>query len=257
MIVLSEDRYVTTMPGYITLQDSDGVYYYIHKNLYEQAVVVEDRYGEDVDRLVELIGGNKENPAIEKFVKYVPRPVSIMGYFLALVTEDIDDFTDAVGALDVISSTINLRNLIKFPVEVRQTVQFGMSVKNEYQDAWDHFLESCYKYEDVKGALSGNFNQPVRTRRQQVVDDDEPEYEEEEVAADNSVDDMSEEELEAKRMAEFNASFDAILAGLDNPEEKQEEEEKPETPLEKIPASLGGNGLAAIAQEKARRRRAL
>ena len=147
MIVVSEDRYLPTMPGYMVLQDDDGVYYYVYKTLYEQAVILKDRYGSQLDVLKELIGGNQNNVAITKFTQYVPEPVSIMGYFLALLDKDTESFEEAVGALDAIASTVNLRELVKQPLAIRQEVSFGQSITNQYKDTWAHFIDTCVPYD--------------------------------------------------------------------------------------------------------------
>lgn len=260
MIVLSEERYLPTMPGIVTLQDSDGVYYYVHKTLYEQAVIIEDRYGESIETLQKLIGGHPEHIAIQKFIQYVPRPVGIMGYFLALLSEDVEDFEDAVGALDAISSAVNLRNLIKQPEAIRQTISFGMSVKNEYRDSWERFFQSCYLFDSVKEALNGNFKQPVQVPQPTpyygafptpayTAPAPAPEPEEEE-----------EDDEESDPFADFLSKMDDISKSANEKIEasksgKDAEEVIPESekaPLEKIPESLGGNGLETIA--KARRR---
>ena len=250
MIVVSDERYVPTTPGVITLQDADGVYYYVHKTLYEQATILEDRYGESIETLQKLIGGNPDFVAIEKFVKYVPRPVSIMGYFLALLTDDIEDFEDAVGALDAMSSAVNLRNLIKQPEAIRQTIRFGMSIRNEYKDSWEHFLQTCYSYEEVKAAMSGSVSRQVEVRQQPATTYYAPEHElepeEEELDDDDPV---------AKALAALDAlkdKADAQYSAGDDENEKASLPESEKAPIEKIPDSLGGNGLEAIA--KARRR---
>lgn len=156
MIVVSEDRYVPINPEYMVLQDADGFYYYVHRTFYEQSVIMEDRYGESTETLQKLIGGNSDFEAIDIYRKYVPRPLNIMGYFLALLQNDITDFVDIVGAMDTIASAINLRNLIKQPVSIRQQVSFGMSVENEYKDIWTLFFNtSCIPYAQLEGLLSG------------------------------------------------------------------------------------------------------
>lgn len=258
MIVLSEERYLPTMPGIVTLQDSDGVYYYIHKTLYEQAVIIEDRYGESIETLQKLIGGHPEHVAIQKFVQYVPRPVGIMGYFLALLSEDLEDFEDAVGALDAISSAVNLRNLIKQPEAIRQTISFGMSVKNEYKDSWERFFQSCYAYDTVKEALSGNFKQPVQVQQPAPYYGamPTPAY----MAPAPALEPEEEDEEETDPIADFLSKMDDISkaanekieASKNGDDEEDVIPESEKAPLEKIPESLGGNGLETIA--KARRR---
>lgn len=155
MITVSEERYVPVNPGYIVLQDREGLYYYVHRTFYEQAVVMQDRYGESIDTLKKLIGGNSELSCIEVFVESAPVPLSIMGYFLALLSDDVEEYVDIVGALDIIASAINLRNLIKQPEAIRQNVRFSMSVTNEYADGWQLFFGQCYPYNWMRSVLDG------------------------------------------------------------------------------------------------------
>lgn len=157
MIVVSEDRYVPVSPEYMVLQDVDGFYYYVHRTFYEQSVIMEDRYGGAIETLRKLIGGNSDFEAIEIYKKYVPKPMNIMGYFLALLENDITDFIDIIGAMDTIASAINLRNLIKQPASIRQQVTFGVSVENEYKDIWTLFFNtSCIPYTRLESLIGGN-----------------------------------------------------------------------------------------------------
>lgn len=180
MIVVSEDRYVPINPEYMVLQDVDGFYYYVHRTFYEQAVVMEDRYGESIETLQKLIGGNSDFEAIEIYRKYVPRPLNIMGYFLALLKNDITDFVDAVGAMDTIASAINLRNLIKQPASIRQQVTFGVSVENEYKDIWTLFFKTgCIPYSQLEGLISGAAYAPTASTSYYAPASDEDTAEEE------------------------------------------------------------------------------
>lgn len=250
MIVVTEERYIPTAPGYITLQDADGLYYYVHKTLYEQAVVLKDRYSDSIDTLRELIGGNQDFEAVRLFTQYVPTPVNIMGYFLGLLENDITEFVDVVGALDAMSSAVNLRNLIKQPVAIRQTVTFGMSIQNEYGDMWDNFLRSCYLYDEIKAAMHGNFNQPAQSTStvvqsaQQVEEvESEPMYE------------GTDEEIFAQVTDDALAMFDEMVGDIDTmlseaKDKEKDKEEDSKAPIEDIPDSLGGNGLESIARAR-------
>lgn len=266
MIVASETRYVPVTPGYLTMQDSEGLYYYVHRTLFEQAVVMQDRYGEDIDTLRNQIGGNQDFVAIEKFVEYVPKPINIMGYFLALLQEDIEDFEDIIGAMDVISTALNLRNLIKQPASIRQSVSFSVSIQNEYRDAWDLFFQNCYEYDWMKSMLSGGGSRPVESApaRRSSQSSYAPAYEEEDEEEDEA-EDLGLSYLNpdgSLNMEKYNEYMEAQMAKIDD---EMAEEEKNGTSTASEPAaspapavsssttSDGGNGLGAIAAMKKRR----
>lgn len=269
MIVASETRYVPVTPGYLTLQDSEGLYYYVHRTFFEQAVVMQDRYGEDIETLQNQIGGNSGFVAVQKFVDYVPKPINIMGYFLALLQEDIEDFEDIIGAMDVISTALNLRNLIKQPASIRQSVSFSQSIQNEYQDMWDLFFQNCYEYEYLKSMLAGGGARsveqaPARSRSNQssyapaTEDDDEDEPVEElglsYINPDGSID-----------MEKYNAYMEAEMAKIDEElaENRKDTGDVGSTVASTAPASTpatsgstlsdGGDGLGVIAAARQRR----
>lgn len=246
MIVISNTRYVPVNPGYIVLQDENGAYYYVHKTLYDQAVILNDRYMNNVQVLQEQIGGNSDHNCITTFVENAPRPINILGYFLALMERDIEYWGDVVGALDVISSAINLRNFIKQPKEIRQSVQFSLTLREEYSDGWELFLNTqCYSYDEMKQALNDYRNpkpvevvsQPSRNSSMFAFgasdedDEDDGEIDIEALLASGA--DLL-EQAEAEAQAEFD-------------KQKQDEEKKSEHQSKpSIPASEGGDGLSVI-----------
>lgn len=234
MIVLDEKRYLTLNPGYITLQDEEGRYYYIHRLFYEQAVVINDRYGTNIQALTEQIGGHLEFTAISQFVETAPKPISIMGYFLALLEEDLEDYDDIVGALDIISTAINLRRFIKQPKEIRQSVSFSLSVKEEYTDIWGMFLSTqCCDYEDFTNAITDK-GTPVRKKKSRTEDTYEIDDEDEEETEDLTEDDVMAMFAEAEARA-----YEAIEA-----EKVQEQETETKSPTD------GGSGLGVIAKRR-------
>lgn len=189
MIIVSSERYVPISPGWLVLQDADGAYYYVRRSLYDQAVILEDRYGTHIDVLQNLIGGNKDFGCIQKFVQYAPRPLGILGYFLALLEADCEDFEDIVGALYLITSNVNVRTLINQPEVIRQNVRFSLSVREEYQDLWDRFFTGeCYPYEELRSRMSGAYVTSPQTATSYSYS--EPEEEEEEVDRTQEVNDL-------------------------------------------------------------------
>ena len=231
MIVLDEKRYLTLNPGYITLQDEEGRYYYIHRLFYEQAVIISDRYGTNISALTEQIGGHPEFTAISQFVETAPKPVSIMGYFLALLEEDLEDYDDIVGALDIISTAINMRRFIKQPKEIRQSVSFSLSVKEEYTDIWNMFLTTqCCDYDDFTSAITDR-GTPVRKKKSHVEDVDDED--------DEDIDDLTEDDVMAMFAEAEAKAYETIEA-----EKEQESAAEAKTPAD------GGSGLGVIAKRR-------
>lgn len=262
MIVASETRYVPVTPGYLTLQDSEGLYYYVHRTFFEQAVVMNDRYGEDIETLRNQIGGNSDFVAVSKFVEYVPKPINIMGYFLALLEDDIEDFEDIIGAMDVISTALNLRKLIKQPASIRQSVSFGMSIQSEYQDSWDLFFQNCYEYDWMKSMLSGGGSRPsesspVRRSSQQTYAPQDDAEEEEDVAEDLGMSYLNPDGT--LNMEKYNEYMEAQMAAIDAEmaEEAANKEELVQaavsTPVQQSSTSDGGDGMGVLAAAKRRR----
>lgn len=220
MIVISTERFVPINPGWIVLQDKDGVYYYVRRTLYDQAVILEDRYRGHIPTLCNLIGGNANLECIEKFIKYAPSPLHILGYFLALLDGDIDDFTDIVGALYLITSNINVRMLITQPAEVRQQVRFSLSVREEYSDLWDRFLQyECYPYDVMKEKMDSPIAVPMIPKRTTLY------YEDEKESESNFVGFQEDEAEDEALAAEVDSVLADIMATIENA--GNEEEEKP------------------------------
>lgn len=239
MLTISETRYVPVKPNYIVLQDADGYFYYINRTLYDEAIVLTDRYGQSISTLIKLIGGNSDFQCVESFVIRAPKSISILGYFLALLSEDIeDDYTDVVGALDLITSNLDPRTFIKQPAEIRQSVNFGMSIRNEYMDSWEMFFDSCYEYEWMSSVLreartGGYVKSATRSYSNNVIEED---AEDEEDAGD----------VWADLMADFEKEDAEADAKLKTPEVKEEP-----APVA-APSTDGGNGLDIIRKRRAR-----
>lgn len=239
MLTISETRYVPVKPNYIVLQDADGYFYYINRTLYDEAIVLTDRYGQSISTLIKLIGGNSDFQCVESFVIRAPKSISILGYFLALLSEDIeDDYTDVVGALDLITSNLDPRTFIKQPAEIRQSVNFGMSIRNEYMDSWEMFFDSCYEYEWMSSVLreartGGHVKPATRSYSNNAIEED-------------AEDEEDTEDVWADLMADFEKEDAEVDAKLKTPEVKEEP-----APVA-APSTDGGNGLDIIRKRRAR-----
>ena len=149
MLIYSKDRLVPTDVNMMVIRAKDNVgYFYIHRALYDQAVVIHDIYGEDPSNLIKSLTGKEESREdVDYFLENVPTPINIFGPYLLLIKETLSDFEDMVGAIHVMSGPLHLRNMLKIPFEMRNTMpSFSLSIQEEYQLAWDRFFQNTMPY---------------------------------------------------------------------------------------------------------------
>ncbi|MFB9277198.1 hypothetical protein [Cohnella cellulosilytica] len=153
MIVASRERYLPVVVNTLVLR-KDNWYFYLHRDVYDQAVVLNDRYDETFDDLVGLVGskhGNEET--VRWFYEQAPRPLHILAPFIHLIDGKIErDMELVCGALHVITAMIHIRQFILKPLEIRKSVSFSLTIKEEYELAWERFFVSSIPY-DQRGAL--------------------------------------------------------------------------------------------------------
>lgn len=226
MLIYSKERLVTTDVNMMVIRakDNDG-YFYIHRSLYDQAVILHDIYADERDSLIQLLTGSIGHRAdADYFMDNVPSPINMFGAFLLLVKEEITEFVDMVGAIHVMSGPINLRAMIKIPREMRNTPTFSLSIKEEYELAWDRFFMNTMPYsEDMffrrdAQPMNGTYTvtEPVEGALSNIGDDG----------------------------VEYTDELEAILFGCDEgifnmPEEEEEIEDK--VPIAVQPAPVNVN----------------
>lgn len=148
MLIFSDKRLVPTDVNMMVIRakDNEG-FFYIHRSLYDQAVIIDDIYGECPDRLRnELVGSQESRSDVQMFLEKAPSPINILGNFLLLIKEPLDVFEDMVGAIHVMSGPVNLRKMLKVPFSMRNTPSFSLTIKEEYQLAWDRFFQNTMEY---------------------------------------------------------------------------------------------------------------
>ena len=147
MLVVSNKRLVPVQINTTVLQGDDGNYYYIHRDLYDQLVILADAYdnGSRIDLITKtLLGEDKPLPEnLQGFFDTVPMPLKLATPFLLLVkdAEKLQTIEDMCGALTVISMSINLRRILKVDKSIRAAVTFSLHVTEEYRTHWDRFFQ--------------------------------------------------------------------------------------------------------------------
>ena len=231
MLIYSEERLVTTDVNMMVLSAPNGGYFYIHRSLYDQAVVIDDIYHDEIEMLIEALTGKQETRAdVITFMENTPAPISILGPYLLLVKGELTEFRDMVGAIHAMSGPINLRKLLKIPFDMRNTPSFSLSIREEYEVSWDRFFRSTMPYNQAEAYVPQyqSYSAPVSTAEAPVEEED---YEE---------DDWMDEDDPDLLLAELDAELEAISSKAEKEKEAlkqaaQEEEGAPEPEPEPEP----------------------
>lgn len=226
MLIYSENRYISTETNMMIIRSRDNNgYYYVHRGLYDQAVVLSYLYKEDYKELCEVLTGNEgSREDVDLFVETLPTPLNILGCFLLLVEEPLEDLVDMVGAIHVMSNSINFSKLVGLPAEVRANVVFSLSIREEYQLPWDRFIkesipwtEDFYLRRDsipMNGTLTDTANASETSYEEACIGDDGVEYDDPLSAllfgAGDDIFDMPPEEDEAEETVEESAPEPAV-----------------------------------------------
>lgn len=153
MLIVSNDRLIPTTVNTITLQGEDGTFYYVHRNLYDQAVVLTDLYGDDPIVLWSGLGFNPLNKpqTVQMYEQTVPTPLRVLAPFLMYIkdVDKLDNIEDLCGALSVIAMQFSMRRMPQVPKELRAAVQFSLGIREEYKVHWDYFFQDTPTYEEV------------------------------------------------------------------------------------------------------------
>lgn len=152
MLIYSKERLMPSNINMMVLKDENGGYYYIHRSLYDQAVIIEDRYKDNPEAIIRGLGKNPEeyhSINVANFVSEVPKPINILGYFLYLIDgihSTVETIEVLCGAVHVMSSILNFRQFLKTPKEIRASVSFSLSIREEYEVSWDRFFQEAIPY---------------------------------------------------------------------------------------------------------------
>lgn len=233
MLICSAKRYYPTDVNMLVLE-KDGLYFYVHRSLYDQAVILDDMLSRiGIDEMCMKIKRSKPVPMVYDFIAKAPKPISALGCFLVLVTEPLTDFIDMCGAIHVMSGPLNFRRMIDLPVELQNSIQFSLSVKEEYELSWDRWFDLNETPAVVSKPIATDDSEvevPTHTADEYDTggDDDFANF----LAAWESAMDEDDEE-------EDTTSSDVASAPTDIQETVAPKIEEPEP----VPASTGSSGL--------------
>ncbi|MDX8360774.1 hypothetical protein [Cytobacillus sp. IB215316] len=157
MIVFSKERYLPTMINTIVLFKNDA-YFYIHRDVYDQAIIVSDKY--TFEELKTAVGVNgKLEEIVNWFYKAAPTPINILAPFISLTNLNIDkDLEECCGVLHTITAIINVKHFVNQPEELRKRVNFSYLVKTEYEMPWERFFMTAIKYSSSIQTIGNGMN---------------------------------------------------------------------------------------------------
>lgn len=239
MLIFSENRLVPTAVNMLTIKAKDNSgYFYIHRLLYDQAVIISDIYGDDYTALIkEITGSPISRDDADYFYETAPAPINILGAFLLLVNEEITDFVDMVGAIHVMSGPIHLRNMLKVPFVIRNTpITFSLSIREEYQLAWDNFFQNTPLYDSsmfLAGSATPMNGVATNTYSEESGDSEEEEkeltgYEEYGIGTDEMSVLFGDDDIFSDMDEELSGMDSNPFASLTNEDEDTEEKPEPE-----------------------------
>ena len=177
MIIFSEERYVPTDVNMMVLAQEGAGYFYVHRMLYNQAVILEYLYENDLPRLITAVTNETHTFAdirqdVLNFYEEVPSPIKYLAPFLYFVKGELNSTEDCAGAIHVMSSVLNFAKMLSTPYDMRPSMSFSMSIKEEYALAWDRFFMTALPYDGiVRQSFSGTpMNGTETLERNTVVD---------------------------------------------------------------------------------------
>lgn len=195
MLYNSFERVVPLQTNVMVLEHETNGYFYVHRSLYDQAVIMRDKYKESgVDLLVDLIGGNSNFKCIEVFNNSVPEPLDILGYFLALLREDVDDFKMMVAGIHIISATLNMRRMLLMPKSIRSSVVFSVDYLDDYNVSYDRFFKDSVTYSDLLNHNRVEYRTTTTLEDDEEIEEDEDVFDFESLLNDPTIFDRVEEE---------------------------------------------------------------
>ena len=147
MLIYSKDKLQNPIGvNTIMLEDKEGHYYFTHRTLYDQAVVVKHTYNSNAPMLLYVLG--VEAPAVPEIVQYftdnAPDPINALGPFLTLITDYNKlpkDMRTLCGVLHVISRQISLLSYLKVDPTLRASVTFSLSITEEFEIDYERFFQ--------------------------------------------------------------------------------------------------------------------
>lgn len=152
MLIFSEERYLPVKSGIITLDCPKGGYIYAGLKAYNSGVILsQSREYDSKEKLLALAKPKNvfRRKSIDDLYDLLPNPLKPLAYLLYLAEEEYKEFSEQVGALNIILQFVYPTYWFATPKEQRMDVSFGSSIKAEYEYDRRVFFDNCIKYDDI------------------------------------------------------------------------------------------------------------
>ncbi|MBR1738214.1 MAG: hypothetical protein IJ736_14595, partial [Firmicutes bacterium] len=152
MLVYSKERYLPTKTGIITIECNDGGFIYAGVKAYNSGVILSQNPGYNNKENLIVVSKPKNisrRKSIDRFYDDLPNPLKPLAYLLYLAESDYTEFSEQVGVLSVILQFIYPTYWFETPKEQRIDMNFGSTIKAEYEYDWKNFFDTSIKYDDI------------------------------------------------------------------------------------------------------------
>lgn len=164
MIFYSEEAISTKQGSNIVEVSVDGGFLYVELAVYEQAVLLNDRFIGSYETLYSQLTGQGtgfHKKDAELFFSHVPAPLGVLGAYFAIVAEDVELKTmeEACGMLHQISMVLDFNSFAKLSFDVRKNVVFGRRAL----EAWQRGVGQ------IEATISGEMSTNIVSRLLNIV----------------------------------------------------------------------------------------
>jgi hypothetical protein len=148
MLVASEKRYIPTEVNMIVLK-KDEVYFYVHRDLYDKATILNDRYKDKLAVLWELMPAtNANDEAVTFWYNNAPVPLNILAPYLKIFDVALEaTVISLAGALHIIGKSFDVLRYLMMPKELRNSVVMSVTLDETYEMEWEALFRGMLDYE--------------------------------------------------------------------------------------------------------------
>ena len=144
MLIYSKDYLLPLGGNIITLFGENSDYYYVHRSLYDLAVILNEKYS--IEELTENLGFTSFTTIMEEFSNTVPEPLQILSSYLGFVKIEEETITNYCGAIHCLNKLVDLRSLLNVLPEIRKTVKFTLNPNNDFLLQWSIIKQEWLEY---------------------------------------------------------------------------------------------------------------
>jgi len=131
--------------------EKKGYYFYLHQEVYDQAVILIHTY-HDTEYLIQKLelGDHNNATLVQWFAEEAPHPLHILAPFLALSERMLpQDMEACCAVLHEMSTSIHFQSYIEQPAAIRKQAKVTGGAGTDQPMAWERFFLMSHPYELV------------------------------------------------------------------------------------------------------------